>query len=76
MFGFSHLPFSTLFTPVFNGEIDSFEMFIDQGTSLDFDIKQTTGFNLDIKQQSLSELYIEEEEVVGFKIQKSPGVIL
>ena len=33
-------------------------------------------FNLDIEQQLLQDLYIEEEEDVGFTIQKFPGVTL
>lgn len=76
MFGFSHLPFSTLYTPVFNGEEESFIMFIDQGQDLDFNVKQLLGFNLDIKQNLDSELFIEEQEDVDFTVQKFPGVTL
>lgn len=75
LYGHSQI-FSTSLTPVFNGEQEDLEMFIDIGETLNFDIKQSTGFNLDIKQQLLSDLYIEEEEDVSFKVQKFPGVIL
>lgn len=76
MFGFSHLPFSTLYTPVFNGEEESFIMIIDQGENLHFNIKQSLGFNLDIEQQLSQDLYIEEEENVDFSLRKFPGVTL
>jgi hypothetical protein len=76
MFGFSHLPFSTLFTPVHNGEVESFDMFIDQGMALNFDIEQLAGFQLDIEQGLSSDLYIEEQEDVSFTIQRSPGATL
>lgn len=75
LYGHSQI-FSTSLTPVFNGEREDLEMSIDMGETLNFDIKQSTGFNLDIKQQLLSDLYIEEEEDVSFKVQKFPGVIL
>lgn len=76
MFGFSHLPFSTLYTPVFNGETESLVMFIEQGQDLDLDVKQFFGFNLDIKQNLDSQLFIEEEENIDFIVQKFPRVTL
>ena len=75
LYGHSQI-FSTSLTPVFNGEQESLEMYIDKGETLHFDIKQSQGFNLDIEQQLFQDLYIEEEEDVGFTVQKFPGVTL
>lgn len=46
MFGFSHLPFSTSFTPTFNGAEEFFTLFIDQ--SDDFILYIDQGLDLDL----------------------------
>lgn len=76
MFGYSHLPFSTSFTPVFNGETETFTLFIEQSQDLDFHIKQLLNFNFDITQNTGLDFYIEEEENVEFTIDQFPRVIL
>lgn len=76
MFGFSHLPFSTLYTPLFNGEIESFSMYIEQGLGYDFDINLDQDFTIDVNGYLNSNLYIDTEEDLVLTIQRFPGAIL
>lgn len=49
MFGYCHLPFSTSYTPTFNGEIFNFILDIGHTNNLDLPIRRSVSFVLNIE---------------------------
>lgn len=76
MFGYSHLPFSTIFTESFNGVQESFIFYIDQSSDFNLFIEQELGLNMFIKQASDLDMFLEQELDLDMFLEQFPHITL